>query len=255
MTTMHNDIIMKNYISPFSFVPKYYQLAEILCQKIEDGEWKPHDSIPSERELVEFYKVSRTTVRESLSYLEKECVVYKKHGQGTFVARPKMQHSLQRLTSFSIDMKHRDQEPGHKILNFDYVPPPDKVRNRLALSPDQDEILFIKRIRFGNEDPIAIHMAFLRLGVNQTFEVDELEATGSLYQLLESKFHIVPSEADEFIEATLATEDEASLLDIQVGSPLLLLERTTWDQDRQIFEYVKMLIRADRYKCYIHMTR
>jgi GntR family transcriptional regulator len=246
---------MKNHISPFSFVPKYYQLAEILNQKIEDGEWNPHESIPSERELVELYKVSRTTVREALNYLEKEGVIYRKHGQGTFVARPKMQHSLQRLTSFSIDMSLRQQVPGQKILSFDYVTPSDKIRNRLELSSNQSEVLYIKRVRYGNEDPIAIHMAFLVLDPEQTITVDELETSGSLYQLLESKFHIIPNEADETIEAALVTEEEAELLEVQEGSPVLVLERTTSDQEHRIFEYVKMIVRADRYKCYIHMTR
>jgi GntR family transcriptional regulator len=166
-----------------------------------------------------------------------------------------MQHSLQRLTSFSIDMSLRQQVPGQKILSFDYVTPSDKIRNRLELSSNQSEVLYIKRVRYGNEDPIAIHMAFLVLDPEQTITVDELETSGSLYQLLESKFHIIPNEADETIEAALVTEEEAELLEVQEGSPVLVLERTTSDQEHRIFEYVKMIVRADRYKCYIHMTR
>ena len=62
-------------------------------------------------------------------------------------------------------------------------------------------------------------------------------------------------EADETLEATVADEQEASLLNIREGSPLLLIVRTTWSQERKPIEFVKMLYRADRYKYYVHMTR
>ena len=103
-------------VDPFSAVPKYYQLSEILRQKIDDRDWQPHDSIPPERELEALYKVSRTTVREALNHLAEQGYIYREHGRGTFVSRPKMQHSLHILHSFTDDMKARGSNCRASVL-------------------------------------------------------------------------------------------------------------------------------------------
>ena len=242
-------------VDPFSVVPKYYQLAEILQQKIEDGEWQPHDALPAERELESIYNVSRTTVREALNYLAKQGHIYREHGKGTFVARPKMQHSLHLLQSFTDDMATRGFTAGQQILEIGYISPSNRLIHQLGLSPDMDQVLKIERLRLANDEPIGIHITYLSLAANQTITSDELKAFGSLYALLEARFNLVPIEASETLEATVANERETSLLGIKEGGPLLLLERTTFSQHRDPMEFVKMLYRADRYKFYFHLTR
>jgi len=79
--------------------------------------------------------------------------------------------------------------------------------------------------------------------------------SGSIYAILQEKYGIFPTEADETLEVTLATKTEADLLQVAEGSPLLLNERTLWSQDRKAIEFVRILYRGDRYKYFLRLTR
>ncbi len=245
-----------DYIDPYDLVPKYGQLANIIRKKIEDGEWGGDKPIPSERELEELYNISRTTIRQALSMLANRGYLYRDHGRGTFVVPKKLQNSLQVLTSFSDDMRQRGLNPGQKILKIEYVDPPIKVRYQLDLQPEITRVLYIERLRLADNEPIGIHLSYLPLQVDavDTLRAD-LEAGGSLYELLERKFNLIPSEADETLEATAADDREAGLLDISPGQPLLLVKRTLWSQQRKVMEFVKILYRADRYQYFVHLSR
>ena len=242
-------------VDPLSIVPKYYQLSEILRQKIDNNEWQPHEPLPPERELENLYNVSRTTVREALNYLAKQGYIYREHGRGTFVARPKIQSSLHLLHSFTDDMQIRGFEAGQRILKLDCIKPSDRMREKLDLSSQAKQITLVERLRYADNEPIGIQIAYLPLLPGQTITQEDILTFGSLYALLETKFNLMPIEADETLEATIADEREADLLEIKAGNPLLLLERTTFSQQRRPMEFVKMLYRADRYKYYVHITR
>lgn len=241
-------------IDPYSFVPKYLQLFSILRSKIENQEWEPNQMIPSERELEETYKISRTTIRQGLSRLQNYGYIYREIGKGTFVAPPKLQNSLHVLTSFSNDMRDRGLEPSQKILNLSYVEPPVNVRQHLELPDPIQKVLYMERLRLANNIPIGIHYTYLPLSQGQTITLEEIEEYGSLYKLMESKFNLIPTEADETLESTVADINEAELLGIKQGNPLLLIERTVWSQNRKAMEFVKVLYRGDRYKYFIRLT-
>ena len=242
-------------IDPYAFVPKYYQLFSILRSQIEDGELPPLQPIPSERELEEIYNVSRTTIRQAISLLSNQGFVFREHGRGTFVAPPKLQNSLHELTSFTQDMQARGLVPGQKVLELAYIEPSQKVRHQLELNPEVKQVLFLKRLRFADNKPIGIHSAFLPLDPSHPITIQEIDRSGSLYSLLQSKFNLIPSKAYETIEATIADPEEAQLLEVNEGSPLLLFERTVWSQTRQAMEFVRVVYRADRYQYFVHLTK
>ena len=112
-------------INPNNILPRYYQLVNIIRQKIESGELQPHDSIPSERQLEQLYGVSRTTIRKAISLLTRQGLVYQLHGKGTYVSPRKLQKGLVELTSFSEDMVNRGLVPGQRILEIGHIPVPD----------------------------------------------------------------------------------------------------------------------------------
>lgn len=241
-------------IDPFNVVPKYYQLASILRQKIEDGEWQPRSSIPSERQLEALYNVSRTTTREAIELLVKQGFLYREQGRGTFVSPQKLQKGWMDLTSFSEDLLKRGMQPGQIIRSLGWVEPSARVLQRLELAPGS-MALRIERVRLGDGIPIGLQTSFLSLAPGQEITMQEMDASGSLYRILAEKFHIIPTEADETLEVTLATPDEASLLEITTGAPLLLSERLLFSQERKPVEYVKILYRGDRYQYYVHLKR
>ncbi|MCD6355792.1 MAG: GntR family transcriptional regulator [Anaerolineaceae bacterium] len=242
-------------IDPSGAVPKYYQLANIIRQLIENGDFQPYNAIPSERMLEERYNLSRPTIRQAINLLSKQGYLYRVQGKGTFVSPPKLQKGMLELTSFSEDMLSRGLTPGHKILEFGYVKPDAKTRRQLKIEDKDKKVLRIKRLRFGDNEPIGLQDSYLSLGDKQTITREEIEKKGSIYAILREKLGIYPTEADETLEVTLATREEANLLNIAEGNPLLLNERTLWSQDRKAIEFVRILYRGDRYKYFIHLTR
>ena len=242
-------------VDPFGIVPKYHQLSELIRQKIEDGDWQPYQPIPSERDLVDLYKVSRVTVRQALENLALQGYVFREHGKGTFVSPPKLQQNIQMLNSFSEDMQSRGLTPGQKIIKFETILPPPKVAERLDIKTDSEQVIFIERLRLASNEVLGLQRCYLHLPNRLQFTQAELEATGSLYQLLEEKLNVFPLEADEELEAAIADSLDAKLLGIQAGSPILSIERTVWSQYRRPFEFVHLIYRGDRYRYLWHTTR
>ncbi len=242
-------------IDPANIIPKYFQLANILREKIDNGEFPAQDAIPSERQLEEQYNLSRPTIRQAIDLLERQGYLYRVHGKGTFVSPPKLQKGMLELTSFSEDMRNRGLTPGGRILEYGTVKPSAKIAKQLGLNAKETQVLRIKRLRTGNGEPIGLQDSYLALDKNQVITQEEIEQKGSIYAILQQKFGIYPTEADETLEVTLATPEEAELLQIPVSSPLLLNERTLWSQDRKAIEFVSILYRGDRYKYFVRLTR
>ena len=245
---------MSRTIDPFTAVPKYFQLASILRQKIDEGEWAPRSAIPSERQLEGLYHLSRTTIREAIDQLVQQGYLYREHGRGTFVSPQKLQKGWMELTSFSEDLLKRGMQPGQIILTLETLVPSPKVLQRLELAPGS-LVTRIERVRLGNDIPIGLQTSYLALPDGQSIAREELEKSGSLYRILSEKFHLYPTEADETLEVTVASPEEARLLGVGIGAPLLLSERVTFSQERRPVEFVKILYRGDKYRYFTHLKR
>jgi GntR family transcriptional regulator len=246
---------MPGMVDPNDCLPRYYQLANILRGRISKGDLTARQSIPSERQLEKDFSVSRTTIRQAIDLLVRQGYLYREHGKGTFVSPQKLQKGISELTSFSEDMKRRGLEPGQKILEIGYVELLADIRNHLELSADQEKVLRIERLRLGDGVPMGLQTSYYVLPAGETITREELEEHGSTYRILQEKFHLIPTEADETLEVALASPREALLLQIEPGSPLLLSERTTYSQDRRLIEFVRILYRGDRYRYFAKLTR
>jgi GntR family transcriptional regulator len=200
------------------------------------------------------YNISRTTIREAINSLVQQGYLYREHGRGTFVSPQKLQKGLMELTSFSEDLLKRGIQPGQIIRSLERIIPPAKVLQRLEMVPGSS-VLCIERIRLGDGVPIGIQTSYINLQEEQSISMQEIDVAGSLYRILQEKFNIIPTEADETLEVTLATPEEARLLEIVQGAPLLLNERVLFSQDRKPVEFVKILYRGDRYRYFVHLKR
>ena len=235
-------------------VPLYCQLKAIILERIENEELRPNDPIPPEKDLMRQYGLSRTTVRQAISELVREGYIYRSRGKGTFVSRPKMQHGLRTLTSFSEDMRSRGFKPSSHVLEFERVKPSTKMASRLELTED-DEVYKIVRLRLADGEPVGLQASYVPASEDWVITRADVEGEGSLYELLESRFAIQLDEADETVEAALANAREAELLEVEKGAPLLLRERITFTIRGRPVEFVKTLYRADRYKYLVHISR
>ena len=232
-------------------IPIYHQIQEGIKQLILNGDVSPHDRIPSENELAKQHNISPMTARQALHGLAVNGIVYRMRGMGTYIAPPHMEHSLDKLVSFSEDMHARGINPSSQIIKFQFEPAPENVADRLKISPI-DEVLRIKRLRFANVRPVCVHDAYLLRDLPITRV--ELEEVGSLYQLLESKNIHISGGLDE-IESIPADQELSELLEVDVGSPLVQLTRLTEGLSGNPIELVIAAYRADFYRYTIRLRR
>ena len=232
-------------------VPLYYQLEEILSHRIDSGELKPSDPIPSEAELQEQYGVSRTTVRQAIARLVMAGKLRTVQGKGTFVTEPKVEEKVEAVTSLSQELLARKIRPTSRILDLTRTFPSAKVADVLGLERDR-EIVRLERLRLADGDPIGISTAYLPYDLVPGL-VEKGLVGESLYETLENDYGLVLNEADEVVSASAALEREAELLEISVGAPVLLVTRTTYSVDGVPIEFSRTVFRADRYRYYARL--
>lgn len=242
-----NSIVRK---SP---LPRYYQLKEIMREKISSGEWKPGDLIPSERELGEQYGISRMTARQAITELVNEGLFYREQGKGTFVSRHKITQQLIRLTGFTEDIKARGQRPGSKIISARMVPADETVAEHLHIKTGL-MIFQLQRLRLADEEPLAIEVSNLCFAGCERLLEDDLEQN-SLYRLLEHKYGLPLMEAEQQLEAGLISPEEAQLLKVPVGSAALFVRRTTYTERDQPIEYARSIYCGNKYIFFTQMKR
>lgn len=240
----------RTYVEKDSPLPLYYQLAEVLKTKIEEGQFDTHQRLPSERELSEHYDVSRMTARKALSEIESEGYIYRSQGKGSFVAEPKLRQSLFELTSYTEDMQRRGLSPGAKVLTTDVIEDDSMLVDKLDASPEE-KFVKLQRIRLADDEPMALETSHLRRKFCPGIEDLDFQ-NESLYQTLKEKFNVKLKNADQWIEATLADSFHSKWLKVEEGSPMLSTERTTYtSQGNKAIEYTKAVYRGDKYKLFV----
>jgi GntR family transcriptional regulator len=234
-------------------LPRYYQLKEIMREKIRNSEWLAGDLIPSERELGEQYGISRMTARQAITELVNEGLFYREQGKGTFVSRHKITQQLKHLTGFTEDIAARGQRPGTKVISVEICPAEESIAEKLRVKPG-DRILRLRRLRLADEEPLAIETSHLYFPGCERLLEEDLEHQ-SLYRTLENKYGLPLMEAEQELEAGLAGDEEAAILNIPVGSPVLFTRRTTYtDRDRPI-EYAKSVYCGSKYTFFTNLKR
>jgi GntR family transcriptional regulator len=242
-----------NTIYRNSPVPRYHQLKEILREKIRTGELKPGDLIPSERELSETYRISRMTARQAITDLVNEGVFYREQGKGTFVTRNKITQQLMRLTGFTEDMRARGQNPTTRVLAARQCLADETTAERLRV-PTGQPIVCLQRLRLADGEPLAVEFSHLHFKGCERLLDEDLEHN-SLYRLLETKFALPLMEAEQEIEAGLASSEEALLLNIPAGSSVLHIRRITYTDRNQPLEYARSVYRGNKYVFYTRLKR
>jgi len=229
----------------YSPIPLHSQLTTAIDQRIESGQWVPESQVPSERELCEQFQVSRITVRQALHQLVSDGRLVRIHGRGTYVATSPLKKQLLPLVGFSEDMLGRGQRPGARVVRFQAGTGSLAVAQSLHLSAGEG-IILLERLRLANGKPMALETVHLP---EQLFPalLDESLEDRSLYQLLGQKYGIRPARALQQWQAVPCPARDAKLLGVRKGSPVLQIQRTTFDAQGRPFEYLESFFRGDRY--------
>jgi len=229
-----------------SLLPLYHQLAQTIRKQISSKNILPGQQLPSERELMAIYNVSRNTVRQAIDALEREGLVERDQGRGTFVVEPKLQLGVTRLTSFTEDMLERRLKPSSRLIQCRIELPLGLIAEQLQLLPNE-EALLIQRLRYADDEPMALNISYFSLALCPGLKGENLE-NQSIYRLLEEKYGIKLAQAEQSIRAKSANSQEASLLNIKPGAPLLVVEGTVLTEDGQPIEHLQTIYRSDRYE-------
>lgn len=234
-------------------IPLYYQLKEKLAQAIQNGELPVGSLVPSERELSDLHGISRMTVRQALGEMVREGLLIREQGKGTFVAEPKLNQGLLKLTSFSEDMRSRGLVPDSRVQAIFVQDASAGIAAALGLTSDLRVVVF-ERVRLADQKPMAYEVSHLPLALFPGLEREDLNSA-SLYKLLEEKYQLSIKYARQTIEVGLSDPVESKSLGIRSKSPVLLIERITFDMNDRPFEFVKSVYRGDRYKLHVELQR
>lgn len=235
----------KDHVSAQNAQPLYVQVAARLAADIAEGELRPGQRLPSERELVADFGVSRVTLRQALSMLVEQGLVTSSAGRGWFVEQS-LNEPPGALVSFSEMAASRGLHPTAKVLDARVRSATLDEAEALDIMPGAG-LFALQRLRL--IDGVAIAIDHSRLPHRLVPEIEHVDfTTASLHAVLKESFGLVPTRADYRVEATAANVEEAALLGVEDGTPLLDTTQTTYDQTAQRIELGSVTYRGDRYR-------
>lgn len=240
-------------VVPMSSVPLHTQIREALRRRILDGTYAPHSQVPSEAQMMEAFGVSRITIRQALGDLQKEGLIFKVAGKGSFVAKPKAFQNLSRLQGFGEAMAPAGYETFSQVLSARQVSAEAVVAQRLHLKPGS-AVFEIQRLRYLNREPISVDVSYFPLAIGRRLEREDLAAR-DIFVILENDYGLHLTHADVSIEAISANETLSRQLRTPEDAPLLRIERLTYADEQPVdFEYLYYRGDAFQYRLRIDRT-
>jgi GntR family transcriptional regulator len=231
--------------SAVSLGPTALAARDRLLADIGAGRPGPGGRLGAEREVAERLGVSRSTIRAALADLERSGVVRRTRGRhgGIFVAERKVERDLTSLAGLPSYLRRQGFESDARVLSTATVDADAETAEALGL-PAAALVLEVVRVRLADGEPISLERALFP--AERFPDLLDRSLSGSLYELLQTQYGLVPGEAEERIEVVGAGAAEARLLGLRRGAPLLAVARTAWDADGRPFERSHDLFRGDR---------
>src|SRR5699024_596226 len=231
-----------------SYIPLHVQLKENIEQQILDGNYEGR--IPSERELMKQYDVSRSTVREAINALVREGVLVKKHGKGTYVSIKPLDSWLGQLSSTTEVIHSLGMEPGARLIEFHKVEAPEHVQTKTGFK----EVYFLKRLRLANKIPIGLEKQYYPLYVGEQLADYNLNEI-TLYDVIQNELGIPFSEANQKISCGSISKSDLVLLEVGQDVGILKAERIIKGPDQSVIEYEEAFYRSDMYSFELNLSR
>jgi GntR family transcriptional regulator len=221
------------------FVPRYYTIERALRNRV--ASLGPHDPLPSDAQLCEEFGVSRMTARGAMQRLVHDGLVYRVPGRGTFVADPRANRTASHILSFSDEMRRLGRVPSSRIVERRRRPAtPDEARRLGA-----DEVYVLRRVRLGDGEPVALETAVFDAERVSGLLAGDLEGVSIFATLAAGGF--VPTAGRAALASEAATAEDAKLLAVKRGEPLLVERRLINDQDGAPLELTESRYVGTRY--------
>ena len=239
-------------VDPALPTPLYHQIFTILRDKIYRGECERDSYLPGEQEIAAFFDVSRITAKRALDEIAAAGLAVREQGRGTRVCITPRGNAVRGNVDGLLHSLHAKGAAAVRLLDFAYVPAPEEVAKRLALSAG-DEVQRATRIWRSDAGPFNHLTTFVPATIGRRWNREELERKTLISLLEESGMRI--DRAEERITATLADETTAPILEVSSGSALLKVMRTLYDQRDTPVEYLVALYPPERYQYTVTLGR
>lgn len=228
------------------------RVREFLLDLVETG--GPGQPIPSERQLCAELDVSRPTLRAVVEELVRDGLLVKRHGQGMFIAQPKIAQDLAQSARNrnAVSVAGVSGVWSSRIVDFTRISAGARVGRRLRLAPSAP-VLRVVRLRLVDGEPMSLDTLYLPEALVPGLTAGDLEKH-SFYDLLETRYGIGVTSAVQTIEPTVTDEEEAGLLGVPAHFPALLFERVTEDAEGRVVEFAHAVYRGDRYRIVSHLA-
>lgn len=257
--TFYSQVFMTKPRSTFvnSRIPLYYQLENVLREKITSGAIAQGERLPTELELIEQFGVSRITVRQALAALADDGLIERKQGRGTFVSdrvsAKRNSSGLIHLTGSLDELIELGMKAPVRLLDLNKVEA-DKHEAELLEIEIGAQIYRLKRLRMEGNVPFGMITNYLPEKIGSALTPEEL-SSGALLRTIETKLGYGLDYARQEIKAELADPYLSELLEIRIGSPLLAIERTVYSNDGTPVEFVHALYRSDLHGYSVNFVR
>jgi GntR family transcriptional regulator len=231
--------------------PVYKRIQNAIRKRIESSELKPGDPVASERELARTHKVSLMTARHALAGLEREGVVERRRGAGTFVTAPKIHFN--KLMSYTEHMSSRGLSPRSRVLVAKIIDSEPEVAARLGLPPTE-RLVKIERLRLTADEPFALETCYLPAAEYSGLASAPLGRT-SLFGTLERDYDVELAYADEEVNATAAEPNVAELLGVPRAASVLRIRQVIYSTNGKATIYAVGFYRSERHTLFIRRFR
>jgi GntR family transcriptional regulator len=234
-------------------VPLYQQLSDLLREEIRRGRYGPLDRLPSEHDLVREFSISRITARQALVDLERDGLVFRRQGRGSFVAPPAVVQPLARLTGLAEAMSGQGLTSASRVLRTATVRAGNAVAARLRVEVGSP-VVEMRRLRFVDAVAVSFDLSWFPLELGRRLLQEDLEGR-DVFWLIENVCGVALGAADCEIGAVAAEDEVALQLGVPGGTALVFIDRLTHDASERPIDYEHLYVRADRFRYGLRLER
>jgi GntR family transcriptional regulator len=229
-------------------MPLHIQLKDIIEKQI--AERNLSGQIPSERQFMQEYNISRSTVREAINLLVRQGILEKQHGKGTFVSLKPIHDWLGNLSSTTETIRNIGMKPGAKLITHYKTIPPTYIQEQTGFK----EAYFIKRVRYADDIAIGVERHYYPISIGEELIKYDLD-NATLYDLVENELGIQFAEADQTISSGQMLPEDMVYLDVPTNTNVLIAERIIRDRAGTVLEMEEAFYRSDMYSFKINLSR
>lgn len=226
------------------YITKHRQITETLTRQMNQGELKPYDRLPSEKEMCEQWQASRSTVRKALDQLTDRGRIFRVPGKGSFVAFPKISHPTSQILGFSDKMRAQGLDVKTRLILREIIEPGEEITAALKLTRT-DRVMKIQRLRIVRDEPMVLQTSYMPLNLCECLLQEDLEST-SLNQLIQERCQIRLSRSEVWVESPIISRKEQQLLGDPRVPLFLAVVGLTFNQHDEPIRFSRGVFRGDR---------